>query len=106
MSICECDVDYERPSVFRVSTHRAKKKYRCCECRSNIEIGEQYEYVFGVWSGDSAVHRTCEKCADLRESMADAGFCTPYFGGLKQAHEEYIDTFNPQPLTKEDNDAN
>jgi len=93
---CSCDFD-EPPKVFSQRIVKAKKPHKCCECRKEIKPGDTYEYTFGVWGGDAAAYKTCEPCADLRESLQDAGFCM-YFGGLKSAHEEYLSEYEPPAM--------
>lgn len=84
---CECD--YNRPDVFKTTYHKARKHHVCYECGSQIKPGETYEYIFGVWDGNSDSFHTCEKCADLRDSMTEIGYCMT-FGNLKSDHAEYI----------------
>ena len=61
--------EYEdAPSVFREVMRTARKRYRCGECRQPIEPGARYEYVFGVWDGQSDTHRTCAPCAEIRRT--------------------------------------
>ncbi len=91
---CECDLD-NGPSIFRANIVKARKQYKCYECHSIIEIGEQYEYIFGVWNGESDVFHTCEKCADLRDSMEELGFC-PTYGELLADHKEYLNEYVPR----------
>lgn len=62
----DCSCDYDPPSVYSATTPRAKKTYRCDECRGSISPGERYERVFGVWDGRADTYRTCERCFDLR----------------------------------------
>lgn len=74
---------------MRTVWRKARKQHRCCECRKIIAIGEEYEYISGVWDGTPDSFHTCEKCADLRDSMTELGFCF-IFGRLLEDHAEYV----------------
>lgn len=56
----------EYPEYARRVQRRARKTHRCCECRGQIDRGEKYTYVFGVWSGDAMTFKTCSDCNQLR----------------------------------------
>jgi len=66
MTDIDCSCDYDPPTLYRADIVRARKRYKCCECDGVIEIGERYEYVFGLWEGYTSTHKTCERCRDLR----------------------------------------
>jgi len=55
----------------------ASKSHRCLECGREIRIGEQYEYVFGVWEGDSNIFKTCSDCLSVRSVF----FCDGWYYG-------------------------
>ena len=88
---CGCDL-YDGPTVFREKMVKARKQHVCYECGKRIEIGEEYQYIFGVWDGDASSFHTCEPCADLRESLEGIGFCSTY-GDLKSDHAEYLSEY-------------
>ena len=83
-----CEWEYG-PVVMRTIYRKARKQHMCCECGKQILVGETYEYISGVWDGGPDSFHTCEKCADLRDSMAELGFC-PTFGELLSEHAEYV----------------
>ena len=56
----------EHPKFFAQLKVVSRKQHNCCECGSNIEPGERYEYVSGFW-GDFCVFKTCLFCVDVRE---------------------------------------
>lgn len=93
-----CGCDFDGPSVFNEKMVKARKQHRCCECGSDINKGDIYEYVFGVWDGDASSYHTCEKCSDLRHSLSGLGFCMSY-GELKSDHAEYLAEYQPPKLT-------
>lgn len=77
-----CDAgDYELPEFSSQKTVRAAKEHECCECREVISEGTKYERFSGKWEGCVRTFRTCERCADLRDSYAVAGHCFA-FGSL------------------------
>lgn len=90
--MCECDVD--PPRVYHESTRTARKPHRCCECRSTITPGEQYEHVFGVWDGQAASQKTCAQCVLLRsEAMRFAScFCFTFGNVISEIRDELIDS--------------
>lgn len=61
-----CSCDAEMPTVHNVHVHRARKSYRCDECRRTIQPGERYERTFGLWAGDAQTYIACEQCRDAR----------------------------------------
>lgn len=79
---CGCE---DGPEWVRVKEQRARKPHRCWECGAPIKPGDLYEYVVGKWEGDVSVFRTCEPCADLRDSYAAQGYCYTY-GSLWEDH--------------------
>lgn len=93
-----CGCDWENaPSVYKECEVEARKAHTCCECKRIIQAGETYQYVFGVWDGVASSFHTCEKCADLRESLTALGFCCSY-GDLHGEHQEYLTHYRPQKL--------
>lgn len=94
---CGCDWD-DAPSVFRQRSQKARKEHECCECGEIISPGQDYEYTFGVWDGEQSSYHTCEKCADLRDSLTAAGFCVG-FGDLKADYAEYLEEYDPPKLS-------
>ena len=84
-----CYHDTDGPEVFQVRHRKAKQRYVCFECGYVIPIGERYEYVFGVWDKIAWVFRTCERCADLRDSLGVGGWCSS-FGDLFSDYREFL----------------
>lgn len=83
-----CCIIEDGPDVFTEEWRKARKVHRCCECRSKIEIDETYEYIKGLWDGHWSEYKTCEKCADLRDSLENVG--CPFFGGLAEVYTEWL----------------
>lgn len=63
----DCSCDYDVPSFYSRSVHRAtRKSHKCYECAHVIVPGEKYEYVSGLWDGNFSYFKTCQGCIDLR----------------------------------------
>ena len=77
----DCYCDYEAPSVWRSSRPHARKLYRCEECSAAIHVGDEHEYVFGVWGGRADSVRTCARCVDLRQWVKNNIPCTCWSHG-------------------------
>ena len=86
---CYCDYD-SMPSMYSETWHKAKKDHRCCECGKTISVGQQYQRVVGVWDGDFSSYKTCERCAGLRDALAEVS--CPTFGGLQDEYWNYLDS--------------
>jgi hypothetical protein len=90
MSYCSCD--YE-PSRFytRKWVTKSRKKAFCGECGNAIEPGSAYEYVAAFGDGFSTF-KTCERCADLRDSLVGENGCVVH-GKLVDEYFEYLNGF-------------
>jgi len=86
--MCGCDYE-DGPSVLNEKFVKAKKSYKCCECGARINIGDEYQYTFGVWDGLASTYHTCEACAGVEISLSAMGFCFSY-GYLREAYWEYL----------------
>ena len=63
--MCYCEPG-EGPRVFRETNPTARKKHLCCECGSEIDPGEKYWRVSGLWD-DWQTFKTCEVCQKIKE---------------------------------------
>jgi len=52
----------------------AKKTHKCGECDRQIQPGETYEYVSGMWEDRWNVYKTCKDCLSVREEFFCEGF--------------------------------
>lgn len=59
------------PEMFVTTNPKARKDYKCCECRCGIKKGQAYQNCAGKWDGDFLSFKTCIPCADLREKLMD-----------------------------------
>lgn len=69
------------PSFFSVKPHRARKVHRCCECPTQINIGDTYFKYAGKWGSDFQTYTRCSKCAEVAKNM-DAIHCSWTFTEL------------------------
>jgi len=90
MGACSCIVvdDYDLPDFYVSETRRARKEYKCGECRRQIQSGETYEHVRGKWDGAITVYRTCVDCLSVRNSFFCDGFV---HGNIWEVLEEHLD---------------
>jgi hypothetical protein len=88
MSYCACD--YDAPSVYDVTWPTAKKVHRCIECGCDIQPGEKYERVFGIWNGDRDTPKTCARCVDMREWVKAHVPC--FCWAHHNLHEDCVET--------------
>jgi hypothetical protein len=70
---CSCP-DADPPEIFKEEIRKARKSYKCGECKGEIKPGEQYEYVRGRWEGYWSEHRTCIICKRIRDDLCSCGF--------------------------------
>ena len=84
---CACDWD-GGPDLYHEDEVRARKEHTCCECGGTILPGQIYQRASGLWEGEFSHYKTCERCADLRESLAEVA--CPAFGGLRDAYHDYL----------------
>jgi hypothetical protein len=88
MSYCCYAGDLDPTDFSSTRWPTAAKEYRCCECRIKIKVGELYERVSLKSDGHFYDYKTCEKCADLRDSLGDVT-CVPY-EGLEDAYTDWL----------------
>ena len=88
MSFCCFSGDYDAADLVNEQERCAAKQYRCCECHAKIEPGDLYQYTTMLADGRWMDFHTCEKCADLRESLSEVT-CVLY-EGLEEAYEDYL----------------
>lgn len=82
---CTCDVDhsdYDGPAFLTERRYRARKQYRCCECRRDIKPKDQYWRATGCWDGRFSSYKTCGGCMTLRKAYTPRVFI---YGGLREA---------------------
>jgi len=85
MTSCSCAVylDVDCDSTLAVETIRkARKSYRCYECKGVISVGERYEETTQKYDGDFSRYRTCLDCVSVRDSL----FCGSWYWGQLWEH--------------------
>jgi hypothetical protein len=81
--MCSCDFDYDAPSVFNDTKHKARKPHKCSECHRVVAAGETYRRIFGVWDGIAQTHFWCAHCCAGQAAYAALDDCHCYcFGEL------------------------
>lgn len=72
MSACDVcigdsnDSDYD-VQFYNEKEHRARKPYKCCECRMPIPAGSWYVRISGKWDNSISVFHSCVTCHDVRQ---------------------------------------
>ena len=95
-----CGCDFGGASSNRTRT--ARKPHKCGECGCDITPGTDYEFHTYFGEGYISNHKTCLKCDDLASSLMGLGFCWEY-GTLLSMHQDYLETYKPQKLTRGEN---
>ena len=83
-----CCFNEDAPDVYAEKWFSARRQYKCCECRALIDIGDDYQRITMLYDGRWSRYRTCEKCADLRESLEEID--CPYIEGLAECYKENV----------------
>ena len=92
---CSIDVGCDNMGEFIAEVDRvARKTHRCCECRREIQRGEQYRVESGKWDGEFCTYKTCADCLSLR----DVYFCGFEYTALRERLMEYIDEVDGELL--------
>ena len=85
-----CCIDYgDGPTLYDEKYRKARKEHKCCECGQTINAGDDYQVITGLWDGRWDEFKTCEKCADLRDSLMDVS--CPALGDLRADYAEYLE---------------
>jgi hypothetical protein len=86
--VSNCCLADDMADIYNETWQRARKHYKCCECSSAIEPKDSYQRVTMLYDGMWDTYKTCEKCADLRESLADID--CPAFEYLSECYTDNI----------------
>lgn len=86
---CGCD-DLEGPEFYLEELVKARKAHTCCECGKAINPGQMYQRITGKWDGNVRTYKTCEPCADLRDSLSQV-MCV----GLEMLQDCYAEYRGP-----------
>jgi hypothetical protein len=73
--MCYCSID-DAPTIYWESRPVARKTHICCECGSEIDPGEKYYRIAGVWNGIFTTFKQCQICDNVWiEAMAEGLEC-------------------------------
>ena len=67
---------------------KARKKFRCCECRDDINVGDIYDCFVGAIDGRIDVQRTCLLC----EGISKKFLCDRPYEGMYEEIYNAIDS--------------
>jgi hypothetical protein len=70
------------------STKKARKQFRCCECRDDINKGDMYDCYVGAIDDRIDVQRTCLLC----ESISKKFLCNRPYEGMYEEIYNAIDS--------------
>lgn len=65
--MCNC----EYPTVFNVLERKAKKQHNCCECDRQINKGDRYFVLQGLWDGRWSNYKQCPTCHEIGDKYQD-----------------------------------
>jgi len=79
-----CVCDYDPPEFFHQEERKARKAYKCEECRCDILPGEKYVYSAGKWEGTMDQFRWCLNCKRAQQEFVHNSECGCWaFGNLQ-----------------------
>lgn len=104
MSIsCDCSAQVDDVAdVYRQEFPKARKTYKCCECREKEAIlpGQEYHKVTMLYDGIWSEYKTCMPCYNIRERYCPYGY---YFEGLRETIESCLGfDYTEVPESEED----
>ena len=85
--ICHYGCDDYSPTVCTTTVRTARKAHLCIECGEDIEPGQRYEDVKGLWDGHWDVYKTCIPCTGIRRDLMTCGYI---YGQLREDISEYL----------------
>lgn len=57
----------EIPSCFHSRVRKARVAHKCCECKQQINPGDEYRYSSGIWDSEPASFKQCLTCAAIMD---------------------------------------
>ena len=63
---CPMWCDLESPTAYREIVRKARKPHKCGDCKGQIQIGERYTYISGIWDGKPTSYHRCQDCTHIR----------------------------------------
>ena len=86
---CSCDSGDAAEFFTSYTVKKARKQFRCEECRGHVLPGDSYRYSAGRWDGNFMDHRHCDLCEELQQWARISAPCFCYnFGDLHNEAQE------------------
>ena len=93
-----CSIDGDPPSFYREERRKARKVHTCEECGRQIEAGERYRFVSGMWNGHVGEHKACAHCDAAQRLLVK--HCDGYMlGCLREELAEHIEEYLPWSIS-------
>lgn len=73
-----CSCDFTQPDFWTSVDRKARKPHKCCECGSEIKVGETYNYASGKWEDEVKNYKTCGDCVKIGELLECYGLGAMY----------------------------
>lgn len=71
---CYCETgEGDPPEWMNTTQQRARKEYKCFECREPIKVGDLYARTVGKWDGEILTFRLCDYCHQLSRAHLSTG---------------------------------
>jgi hypothetical protein len=80
--VCIGSDEWESPEFYNWEFPKARKEYKCGECRRTITKGQQYERYTAKFDGEMQSEKTCMDCSHIRKAFTCEGSASPPFGDL------------------------
>lgn len=61
-------------TFYGITWHHTRLQRKCCECGLQIERGERYQRLSGLYDGTWNNYSTCESCAKVRDEFFPSSF--------------------------------
>lgn len=94
---CSCAISIDHnggPECCTEKIRTARKTHVCNECLKDIQPGEQYEYVSGIWDGNPKAYKTCLDCKSVRDTFFESWIFTQVWENFQ---DEFGDTDSVVP---------
>jgi hypothetical protein len=61
-------------TLYGITWHHTRLQRKCCECGLQIERGERYQRLSGLFEGEWFNYSTCQPCAKVRDEFFPTTF--------------------------------
>jgi len=76
------------PEIYREEYRKARKIHKCCECKKDINPGQEYKYAVGKWEGEFNYYRWCLECDEIKIYIMNRFSESIIFGELLETQKE------------------